>query len=435
MGKIALLGGSNSIIKNGLRSGIEAGLSSELSLDSFALGATTSSQNLYEVIKNFDSLEHYDYVITESNVNDIHALHTILPLEKVILQINDYYQNLSLLSVPVITLILPTSNKFSKSEEINDCHIYNCHKFGFNYINLCEKFGVYQNDPSIMSDHLHPNVALMKLIGYRLGKELNHNFKDMLPLHDLDIKTSSPRYKYVSPNEFFSQTVSRNKVNSLFNESCYFITKAQQVNPIFNGWEIFGIGTWCDKPAKIKFQNSSSSIIKAFNVNNAFNTFSERLIINDTLVITPKPNSEVNDFSLNVNKKGIFLGDVLFTGFLLKDSSKYGDKLHKRMSVIDLSSILDDIEMVLGVVDEQSTNKALLFKNLVKHGFYMSALELIKYDNSKHFVSECVEIFHKLKTTDKLIAYEFIKQAQLLNPENLSINNKVQEVLTKINIK
>lgn len=46
---IILLGGSNSVVKNGLRIGLE---NKNISLYNYALGLSTSLQNLYELMRH-----------------------------------------------------------------------------------------------------------------------------------------------------------------------------------------------------------------------------------------------------------------------------------------------------------------------------------------------------------------------------------------------
>ncbi|EAI2146512.1 hypothetical protein EKP35_07550, partial [Campylobacter lari] len=66
--KVVLFGGSNSIIKNGLQKGLQQ---ENILLYNFALGATTSVQNLYELIRRQDEVKDADLIITESNINEI----------------------------------------------------------------------------------------------------------------------------------------------------------------------------------------------------------------------------------------------------------------------------------------------------------------------------------------------------------------------------
>ena len=69
MKNIVLLGGSNSVMVNGL----QKGLREYANVTNLALGGTTSIQNLYELYrpKNQEAIKNADLIITESNINDI----------------------------------------------------------------------------------------------------------------------------------------------------------------------------------------------------------------------------------------------------------------------------------------------------------------------------------------------------------------------------
>ncbi|EOJ2576762.1 hypothetical protein ACM1I3_001665, partial [Campylobacter jejuni] len=66
--KIILLGGSNSVILNGLQRGLKE---TNVELYNFSLGGSSALQNLYEICRNRKLIYSCDLIITESNVNDI----------------------------------------------------------------------------------------------------------------------------------------------------------------------------------------------------------------------------------------------------------------------------------------------------------------------------------------------------------------------------
>ncbi|EJK8326806.1 hypothetical protein NLU69_001927, partial [Campylobacter coli] len=72
---VVLLGGSNSILVQGLQKGLRE--NENINFTNLALGATTSLQNLYEIIrnKNKQKIQSADLIITESNINDIGHYH------------------------------------------------------------------------------------------------------------------------------------------------------------------------------------------------------------------------------------------------------------------------------------------------------------------------------------------------------------------------
>ncbi|HFP7618313.1 TPA: hypothetical protein ACHD2S_001527, partial [Campylobacter jejuni] len=66
---IVLLGGSNSVMVNGLQKGLRQ---ENINLTNLALGGSSSLQNLYELKRkrNQEYLENADLIISESNIND-----------------------------------------------------------------------------------------------------------------------------------------------------------------------------------------------------------------------------------------------------------------------------------------------------------------------------------------------------------------------------
>lgn len=80
--KIVLLGGSNSVMVNGLQKGLRQ---ENIELINLALGATDNLQNLFELVneKKQQALLEADFIIIETNINDSymipqgHSLQTI----------------------------------------------------------------------------------------------------------------------------------------------------------------------------------------------------------------------------------------------------------------------------------------------------------------------------------------------------------------------
>ena len=110
MKNIVLLGGSNSVMVNGL----QKGLKEYANVTNLALGATTSIQNLYELYRprNQEAIQNADLIVTESNINDIDqhaATNCALPL-------NIIFKNLQFLIVKSLNLYLPCNSCVKKHE-------------------------------------------------------------------------------------------------------------------------------------------------------------------------------------------------------------------------------------------------------------------------------------------------------------------------------
>jgi hypothetical protein len=110
---ICLLGGSNSLISTGIR----AGLSTYANVINLALGATTSTQNIYELTRAHNRMmSDIDCIVTESNINDAHAIHTAdLPAVVVRENISKLYRELALTGKFTVALLLPIRQYLNSS--------------------------------------------------------------------------------------------------------------------------------------------------------------------------------------------------------------------------------------------------------------------------------------------------------------------------------
>ncbi|MBX2676478.1 hypothetical protein I8881_05915, partial [Campylobacter jejuni] len=108
---IVLLGGSNSVMVDGLSAGLNQ---KHIKLTNLALGGTSSLQNLYELyrVKNQNIIQDADFIITESNINDIHHNRPMesLPLDNIYRNLKLYFSKLSILKKKIIILILPETS-------------------------------------------------------------------------------------------------------------------------------------------------------------------------------------------------------------------------------------------------------------------------------------------------------------------------------------
>ena len=114
-----LLGGSNSILKNGL----SKGLSTSVKLINFALGASSSLQNLHSLIRYAEEIGTLDVIFSESNVNDFHsAWLTEINISVVLKNIDRYYQELNFACQNVVVLVLPLVSCCDIAKAINKQH-------------------------------------------------------------------------------------------------------------------------------------------------------------------------------------------------------------------------------------------------------------------------------------------------------------------------
>lgn len=173
---VVLLGGSNSMMKNGIKSGLEQ---DNVHLTNLALGATGSLQNLYELKlpHNQEAIADADIIITESNINDIENLNANakIKLEVVIASITYLYNELSKLNKKVLVLILPLYDKsYSGIEIINNTHRYWAKKYGFNVIDM----QAFYEEKDVMhfymqGDKGHQINSIMRELGKNIASHLD----------------------------------------------------------------------------------------------------------------------------------------------------------------------------------------------------------------------------------------------------------------------
>jgi tetratricopeptide (TPR) repeat protein len=134
-----LLGGSNSVLQNGIASG----LSQKSQLINLALGASSSLQNLYEIIRNKTIIDNADLIISESNINDYHVnglKDSLVPIETVLSNIDKLYSVLSGYINKTIIILYPMCLDFKNKNLIYRRHLANINKYSFSYIDLHETF-------------------------------------------------------------------------------------------------------------------------------------------------------------------------------------------------------------------------------------------------------------------------------------------------------
>lgn len=260
---IVLLGGSNSVVKNGLRVGLE---DKDITLHNYALGLSSSLQNLYELIRHKQTIQKSNFLISESNINDY-----LSPISlKIILRNIDYfYEELYKANKTTIVLILPIPACNDKSKAINETHRKNCAYYGFNVIDVDVYF--HQNNLYAFSKNynFHPMPLAMQELGKNIIKNLKtfKKSKENIPCSKRNFFIYFPSNfpKICHKNSFFCEEIRR--INS--KEKLIFPKE-------FIGNQILGIHTWnhtsssTHSISSISIENSSFKLVKNFALINTF---------------------------------------------------------------------------------------------------------------------------------------------------------------------
>ncbi|AKJ53119.1 hypothetical protein CD56_01585 [Campylobacter lari] len=260
---VILLGGSNSVVKNGLRIGLE---NKDITLHNYALGLSTSLQNLYELIRHKKTIINSDFLISESNINDYLSP---MSLNIILRNIDYFYEELYKANKITIVLILPIPACNDKSKAINEAHRKNCAYYGFNLIDVdlyYQKNNLYDFDQNY---NFHPIPLAMQELGKNIIKNL-HSFikskeKIIYSKRKFHIFTPSNSTKIEHKNSFFCEKITKIKVG----EKIIFPKELKN-------YQILGIHTWnytnssTHAISSISIENSSFKLIKNFGLINTF---------------------------------------------------------------------------------------------------------------------------------------------------------------------
>ena len=355
MPKIVLLGGSNSVLKDGLKSG----LSQNAELYNYALGASTSLQNLHELIKNSDVINNADCIVTESNVNDFHSVWLAgFPIDITLKNIDRYYQMLALANTKVLVIIMPLISICDISNQINKQHIFNVEKYGFLYINL----DCLINNNDLLSFYVrdigHPNKYLMNLIGRNISENLKY-----LPDRTLnDIDELNVVYEVVDVGDLSLDI--ETKGNSIFSRNVITLNSIVKFKERYYGYDILGIEAWSDDYSKIQI---NESYFKAYNNELQFHDVSSQKEIDENTQLSSDLSEQLpTEFSLNA---------YLINSLYIMDS-----KPKKIVKSIKLSSILLSKKVkeqtLIKISTDDSFNCSFLVPDLkLLHSFYIESKE------------------------------------------------------------
>ncbi|WP_410689663.1 hypothetical protein [Campylobacter lari] len=319
---VILLGGSNSVVKNGLRIGLE---NKDITLHNYALGLSTSLQNLYELMRHENTINKSDFIISESNINDYLSP---MSLNIILRNIDYFYEELYKANKTTIVLILPIPTCNDKSKAINEAHRKNCAYYGFNLIDVdlyYQKNNLYDFDQNYK---FHPMPLAMQELGKNIIKNL-HSFKKskeniICSKRKYHIFTPSNLTKIEHKNSFFCEKITKIKVG----EKIIFPKELKN-------YQILGMHTWNHTSSSthaissISIENSSFKLVKNFGLINTFQDIQNEkaicdeqtfLYINTQIIKQSEESSGLN----MANEKTSRLDYVDLIGILLleNDSNK-----------------------------------------------------------------------------------------------------------------
>ncbi|MFA0013652.1 SGNH/GDSL hydrolase family protein [Vibrio lentus] len=398
--RVALLGGSNSVLKDGF----SKGLSEVVAVDNYALGASSSIQNMYSTVKYINN-GHYG-IVTESNVNDFHNFWVSgVPLSTIKDNIINLYRMLYLANAPVFILLIPiTLNKRSNTPEnieavnvINKLHIKCACHYGFNYVDFHDYF-FYNNLHSKIGVKLgHPNVAIMRYIGKLVGRHIKSVFSQAEPKFGNEVVTLTSEY-LLGSGEL--------KVNSKFNKRLFDVENINQKKLISERHDYYLIGAtaWCDENSLLSISSKNFSVVKAFNTELQFHEFFEKISLDSNTIVKNekiKPPTEMSLRAYDIRNKelsfdlgNIKLSDLLF---IRKDIA---NPVLKNNYNYNCNYLLKELEVFFDYLNHELTRQDAVAKTiriLLKKGFVGLANKLAnKAGGQKH-----IDLYDRLNNEKK----------------------------------
>lgn len=239
---IVLLGGSNSIIVDGLQKGLKQ---NNIKLSNLAVGSTTSIQNFYELkrLKNKDIINNADLIITESNQNEIGSFHNsreAIPFGIIFRNLNWFYKELYFLNKKVLVILFPLNE-----QAINNIHRKLCRQYGFNIIDLQSYY-----DNNQITIETMDNIHQFNFITRELGENIVKHIKDFkYPRKDKNLYNDNPQFDIVSAQDMIvvegSLTIDTLK-NSMYEERVCKIDETIKLKfPLkFKNYYPIAIHTW-----------------------------------------------------------------------------------------------------------------------------------------------------------------------------------------------
>ncbi|MBN2716810.1 MAG: SGNH/GDSL hydrolase family protein [Deltaproteobacteria bacterium] len=265
--KICLLGGSNSLRRNGLRNG----LAIHADVFNYALGASTSLQNVFAIVRNSHQISGVNVIVTESNVNDVHAaFNARIPVSLVKTNIQKLYRELALTGKPTVSLILPLRDYgvFSPSKElvseISGHHLEMAQKYGLSIIDVEDALREYDSNhldvKKIIPDALHPIGSFMHALGQNIALYAIETYCTVSPA----MRVSN--FEIVEATAFGGP--GRHKKNSYFSEAVVDLTQPCETTVADGNCVAFS--TWSDAPSEIIIETDNARVVRQFNSKLAF---------------------------------------------------------------------------------------------------------------------------------------------------------------------
>ena len=364
---VILLGGSNSIMQNGLQKGLRDAIETGgggVDFYNFALGGSNCTQNLYELNRdrNKELIENADLIITESNTNDGWIRDDVYNYKAILA----FYKHLSSLKSKILVLILPFFVDNHKTT--NQLHRKLAKEFSFNIIDMSS---LYERENlrdffSIDNGYHHSNT-IYKELGENIIKNISA-FKT-----NSSIKHQDENYAICKAEEL-EGLKDKNEIflrkNSAFNEKCIrlFQNQSFKIPKKYSVYKIIGAHVWTIENSSmgyvskkwlerkefanyIEIKNKKDSFLQYSTLDNCFYHVRSNLILDEQSFLSIRGFKEGKHNLLYCDLISIFLSKtedvkVQIDFESLKNEDIYIDK------ELDFSHLIPRVKFYKELIDE-----------------------------------------------------------------------------------
>lgn len=254
---IVLLGGSNSIMRTGIQSGLLA--NPRIHLTNLAIGGSTSLQNIAALIANWNLCSSADLIITESNVNDMFACwNTGISYDRIRHVVHDLFELLHVCNPTVLSIIVAANiNAYPEQvhdkrsqikNQINLIHRESASIFKIPTLDLDDLLLSLplEKQHALVPDPFHMKPLLMHEIGASIIEAICQIPKQNNDKSRLVVSNAKKGLEFIFMNQIFNsyELEFANKKSSLTSATLASSSDTMFFPENLNGYRILGISTW-----------------------------------------------------------------------------------------------------------------------------------------------------------------------------------------------